>query len=94
MHVCMYDSILGLRSCCKFMFVCMYVCVYRICCAGVVVCLGLWAKLVWVSTDPGMVDTRFKDFDEVQFQIHCVTLIYGALFMYVCMYVRANIVIV
>ena len=68
------------------MYVCMYV--LRICSAGVVVCLVLWAKLVWLSTDPGMVDTRFKDFDEVRCEMHCM-FIYctHSVYMYVCVYV-------
>ena len=55
---------------------------YRICSAGVVACLVLWVKLVWVTTDPGMVDSRFKDFDEVRSYL-CVRDVC----MYVCMYV-------
>lgn len=29
------------------------------------VSVWLWVKLVWADSDPGIVDTRFSDFDEV-----------------------------
>jgi hypothetical protein len=30
-----------------------------------VLTVGLWLKIVWLQSDPGIIDTRFQDFDKV-----------------------------
>lgn len=38
---------------------------FWLCSAFLVLCLLLWMQLVWLQPDPGMLDTRYKDFEEV-----------------------------
>ena len=38
---------------------------YIIVCSLFVLCVVSWVKLVWYSTDPGIIDTRDENFDEV-----------------------------
>ncbi len=46
-------------------------------------CVLLWLKLAWFSTDPGVVNTRLKDFDEVIIFAQAETILYCS-HLFVC----------
>jgi hypothetical protein len=44
---------------------------YYIVCGLYIFCVVAWVKLVWFSTDPGIIDTRDENFEEVRDSSRC-----------------------